>query len=271
MINSMRITSERVALEAFVAADLVGLVKRAFPQLLEDFKGLMGFTSSVEQAIQLTPDARSFVNDIARKHSYVDIAPLTAWVPQGFVGDYLSYAPSLQAQVTHVEQLLGNTLGPFTGFLAKVLTNYDDQLSTQTTSYIQLEKVRNGLEADNAKHFKAGSTAVQSSLGDVVKRNADWEPVLQLANELVTRMNKIDRRLINKKIAESSDLMERLIRQIKNNKIDHLTPQVITNISNGAFQVAKEVEFYSIVYYRVLAFSDAISKTVTATKAVFKP
>lgn len=271
MINSMRITSERVALEAFAVADLAALVKRAFPQMLEDFKGLMGFTNTVEQAIQLTPDARSFVNDIARKHSYIDIAPLTAWVPQGFTGDYLSYAPSLQAQVAHVEQLLGTTLGPFTGFLAKVLTNYDDQLSTQTNSYIQLEKVRTTLEVDNAKHFKAGSVVVQSSLGNVVKRNADWEVVLQLTNELTTRMNKIDRRMINKKIAESADLLERLIRQIKNKKIEHLTPQVVTNISNGAFQVAKEVEFYSIVYYRVMAFSDAISKTVSATKEVFKP
>lgn len=270
MIRSLQISSERIALEAHIVSDLVGLVKKAFPQILDDFKGLLGFTNPLEQAIQLTPEARSFVNDIARKHSYVDIAPLNAWVPQGFKGDYLSYVPCLELQVAHVERLLSETLGPFTGFLAKVLTNYDDQLSTQAINYTKLETVRKHLEDQNAMFYEAGSTRAQSSLGQVVKRNNDWEPLLHSTNELITRMNKIDRKVITKKIAESADLLERLIRLIKNNKIPHISPQVVTTLSNGAYQVAKEVEFYSIVYYRVLAFCDAVSKTVSQTKAVFK-
>lgn len=270
MIKNLQLTSERIALEAFIVSDLAAMVKRAFPQILDDFKGLIGFASPVEAAIQLTPEARSFVNNVARKHSYVDIAPMSAWVPEGLSGTYIDYIPSLQGQVAHAERVVNETLGPYCGFLAKVLTNYDDQLSTQAVSYTGLNKVREGLEAGNAKHYRKGSTQVQVSLGDVVKRNSDWETVLHNADELSQRMNKVDRKALNKKLTEATDLLDRLIKQIKAGKLDHLTPEVVTTLSNGAYQVAKEVEFYSIVYYRVMAFTDAVSKTVRSTSDILK-
>lgn len=268
MIRNLQLTSERVALEAFIVSDLAALVKKAFPQILDNFKDLISFTSPVEAAIALTPEARSFMNNVARKHSYVDIAPMSAWVPEGFNSTYLDYVPSLQAQVDHADGIVNETLGPFVGFLAKVLTNYDDQIATQAISYTALNKVREALEEDNAKHYRKGSTKAQVSVGDVIKRNSDWETVLHNADQLSMRMNKVDRKALNKKLAEATDLMDRLIKQIKAGKMDHLTPEVVTTLSNGAFQVAKEIEFYSIVYYRVLSFTDAVSKTVKNTQSV---
>lgn len=267
-IKSLQLNSERIALEAFIVSDLAALVKKTFPMILDNFKGLLSFATPIEAAIALTPEARSFMNNVVRKHSYMDVAPMSAWVPEGFSGTYLDYLPSLEAQVTHAESIVNGTLGPFTGFLAKVLTNYDDQIATQAVSYTGLNKLREALEADNAKHYRKGSTKAQVAVGDVVKRNADWETVLHTTDQLSMRMNKIDRKALTKKLDEATDLLDRLIKQIKNNKMDHLTPEVVTTLSNGAYQVAKEVEFYSIVYYRVLAFTDAVSKTVKNTQSI---
>lgn len=270
MLNSLRLTNEMIAMEAFSVSDLSGLLKRAFPQMVDDLKSFIGIASPLQEAIQLTPQARAFVNDVVKKHSYVDTAPLAAWVPEGMTCTYLEYLPVLQASVDHAEKIVNETLIPYCTFLARVLTNKEDQLSTQAYNYAGLDKIRDGLQAENAKCFKHGSSQAQVSMSDVVKRNNDWETVLHTSNALLDKMNKVDRKALNKKIEESTDLLDKLIRKIKHDDLTAVSPQVVETLSNGAYQVGKELEFFSVTYYRTLSFVEAVNKTVTNSTAILK-
>ncbi|EKD22668.1 MAG: hypothetical protein ACD_84C00015G0001 [uncultured bacterium] len=49
--------------------------------------------------------------------------------------------------------------------------------------------------------------------------------------------------------------------KIKRNEFDGMSPEIIRNLSDGAFQVASELEFYSVMHYRVTAYANAVTRT----------
>lgn len=266
--NSLRNTKNMIALEAFSTSDLSGLLKRAFPQMVDDLKSFIGIANPLAAAIQLTPEARAFIGNVVNKHSYMDTAPMAAWVPEGMTATYSDYLPVLQASVDHAAGVVDETLIPYCTLLSKLISNKDDQLSTQAYDYSGLEKVRDGLQAANDKCFKRGSSTAQASLGDVVKRNSEWEHILSTSNKLLDKMNKVDRKALNKKVDESAHLLDTIIKKLKNEEFTTISPQVVENLANGAYQVGKELEFFSITYYRVLSFVEAVNKTIANTTQV---
>lgn len=265
MTTSLSRTREMIAMEAAITTDLAGLLKRVFPQMIEDLKSFVGIADASLQAIQLTPQARQFVDKVVKKNTYLDIAPMSAWVPEGLAVSYTQYLPILQACVDHAATIVDGTMIPYCTFLSRLITNRDEQLQSMAYDYTALEKIRDGLQDANAKCFKKNSNVAQVSLGDVVHRNAEWEPILHAANALLEKMNKVDRKALNKKVEESTHLLDTIIKKLKHDEYTSITPQVVENLSNGAYQVGKELEFFSVTYYRTLSFVEAVNKTITFT------
>jgi hypothetical protein len=75
-------------------------------------------------------------------------------------------------------------------------------------------------------------------------------------------INKIERSHLNKKVDECVEMLDRISNRIHEGHFDKVSPAILIDLSDGAFQVASELEFYSIVYYRVLGLSESISRTI---------
>ncbi|MNU19586.1 hypothetical protein D3C71_78170 [compost metagenome] len=268
--TTLRLRRDLVALEAFTTPDVVGLLKRVFPSIKEEFGSFMARFSPNEQGLSLTGGQKVFLHDLG-KHNYADVLALSAWTPEGLKVTYLEYAMVLDSAVAKASHLMDNVLVPYSAYLAQLVTNLDAKYSSEniTLNYKAMAQDRDVMNAALGKCFVPGSSKAVATIGQVIKRNADWPAVFTTTDALVQTMNKIDRAALKKKIAECTDLLDRIAGKIKREEFEGVSPSVLQNLSDGAFQVASELEFYSVTYYKVLALTEAVNRTVKHFGEVF--
>ena len=260
MDNYLKRARDMVALEAHLVPDLSGLVQRVFPSILDGIASFKGFFTP-EPAMSITPDQKGFLKHLDGR-SYSTLMSVGAFVPEGMKSTYLEYAAVLHPAVMHAQNAT-KVIDDFSTFLAMIVTNKDalHETSTKKKFYAELQEDRHKL-AKNIQSCFDKSTKTDVRVEDVVKRNADWENVFKISDELTKEVNKIERTHLNKKVEECTEMLDRIGKQIHAGHFEKVSPAVILDLSDGAYQVASELEFYSIVYYRVLAFSQAVTRTV---------
>lgn len=248
-----------VALEAFTLHDIAGLLHRAFPAIRKGFEDLVGLVSPAERPVAFSADQKQFLELLAG-HNYVTLSPLPARVPQGLKVPYLVYAEELSDAVAHAAQIL-DELARYTLFLGKLVTSHDFQYSAEYNPgyYQELQYRRDEDNEKLGKCFQTGSTRTERTYADVVSRNADWKAVFEVANRLATEINRIDRTVIVKKIEEAVHLLNIIEKKIARNEFEAVSPGVITELSEGAYQMASQLEMYSTVWYKVQTFVTAVN------------
>jgi hypothetical protein len=61
-----------------------------------------------------------------------------------------------------------------------------------------------------------------------------------------------------------------IIDKIQKNEIEHVSPEVTQNLAFGAYEVAREIEFFSVVYYKVLALTTSVDATTVKVNNFIK-
>lgn len=270
MLNQLRIKRDRLALEAFSGADVKQILTNTFPEMVRDLMGFVNRFAPDTPAIVLNSKYSEFVREI-NKHAYLDLAPLAAFVPEGLNVTYDNYLDELEKAVKHASGVLDDVMSPYSVFLSQLISNTDQKFNTASfnSTYNRLATARDNLNTGLGNCFTNGSTRVERTIGDVIARNTDWTMVLHRNEQLSKTVNKIDRKVLNKKIAECNQLLEAIIAKINRNDFDGASPQVVTNLADGAYQVASELEFYSAIYYKVMALTEAINRTMAHFFKVF--
>lgn len=263
-ITYLKTQRDRVALEA--AVDLVNmgkLFKDAFPAIGESLKGFLGLFRAEDPPIKLTRDQQAFVNMVS-KTNYLEVAPIAAYVPEGMKLTWLDYMDRLEPAVVHSTQVLDEVMNEFTTFMGGLLNNHDHKYSTQSfeRKYQMWEKERQAMHKALAGAFD-DHHGTQTSIGKVIDRNADWATVFKRLDAMVNTLNGVSRDKLNAKIAEASMLIDRVIAKgVDRKELDDMSPQTMANLSEGAYGVAREVEFYTAVYYKVDALANAVTSTM---------
>jgi hypothetical protein len=270
MTNAMRIRRDQIALEASLTTNTQDLLRKIFPTIVSEFTGFVGRFVPSTPAVALAPNQNKFLAEV-QKHSYMDIEALRAFVPEGLNVSYPKYEEALLPAVQHAAVVVDQVLSPYSTFLSQLINNDDNKFSTKS-----FDKVYKDLAAKRAEYnkqlgkcFKNSSHAVETTVGKVVTRNADWRPVFHSCNEMTKLINTVDRKALNKKVEECTHLLNTIISKLKKGDFENISPQNVENLANGAFQVASELEFFSVIYYKVLSYTTAINKTVEHCEAVF--
>ena len=271
MNNSLRIQRDRLALEALSGADIKSLMTTGVPAMLTEIKCFFNQFAPDQPAIKLTGKQQDFVKEI-QKHPYLNIAPLTAFVPEGLNVTYANYASHLMMGVMHASRVLSGPLSAYTTFLSQLISNHDQQLSSTSfdKAHKELARERNDINEELGSCFKRGSTKTDVTIGDVIARNSDWPAVFQNSTHILNLMNEVDRKALNKKIAECGDLLDKVMAMSKRGELEGMTPQAMTNLSNGAYQIASELEFFAAMYYKATAYAESLNRTVEHFHTVFK-
>jgi hypothetical protein len=261
-LNKLRIFRDAVALEAFSAQDVAGYFKDVFPGIVRSFKDFTVNFHPTQVGLVLNPQYRNFQRDLP-KYTYVDVSPMNAYVPEGLKTTYLEYMAALQDAVGHAVHIM-DVLTPYSTYLSQVITNQDMAISTQSfeLEFKQLQKERLDLNEKLGACFLKGSTQTDVAVSDVVRRNADWIDVFAQANDIVDAMNRVNRTIILKKVAECDTHLAVLLRMVESKKTDKLSSQMVGNLADGAFQVASELEFYAATHYKTEVLMAAINRTV---------
>ena len=269
--KQLRLQREVVAVEAFAVSDVAGLLKKIFPVVTENFGSFVGMFDTPAEVAALSPSHRKMSTDVV-KHQYIDMADLTAYKPPGLSTNYLVYLEALEPAVEHVIQTLGKLAPEFTLLLSRLINQEDYQRSSifNEAEFKKIEKKREDILKMIGNNFKKGATDVKTTVGNVVSRNADWNLVFNKLEMLNTGIAKVDRKNIARTVKDISDLMDALKTKISNGEMKSVSPEIVRYISEGAYQLASEIELYSVIHYRLLELSGTVNQTVdhfiTSTK-----
>lgn len=271
-LQTLRHHRDVVALETFSvqALDVTGMLRSIFPDIKKHFVDFTSRFSSNDKPLPLSRDQRRFVSLLA-KHSYTDLVPLSVYVPEGLSADYLTFAQALKRGVEHAVKVQ-DLLNTYSTYLAMLVTNEFQRFSTENSAavYKGLQEEREQILRDIGACFKPGSHDTQIKYGDAVARNADWSLIFGEVDTLSKLTNSLNRNVLNQKVKETTHLMEKVIAMLKEGKLESTAHEVAQELSEGAYQIASELEFFSVMYYRTLAFVTAVNSTVDKIEEVLK-
>lgn len=256
-----------VALESETSTDVLGLVRGIYGDVSRAFTNFTAQFSPEDVALNLNPAQRQLVALLNGKH-YVGLEGVACFVPEGLKVSYLEYLAALKPAVDRTSRIMDNFLAPFAGFLAGLVNNHALASTAKQLaildSHVDLE--RRTMNKHLGECFQAGSSVVNTTYEKVVARNSDWPRVFHDTDALVQAINRVDRNALQKKMAECVELMDVLKRQLEQGKFGDMSAATASNLAAGAYQVALELEFYSVVYYKAAALSGALNRTVQSVK-----
>ena len=272
--STLSLISKQLSLESYAQESFIGdFAKRvagifhAFkntPDLLE-VKGLVKY----EDQNPLSKEGKAFIQTV-NSVAYVDLMKLSATVPEGMICTYVQILTPLLETSEYLKGIQAHVVQPYSLYLASFLSNQNTSMSSESKKfeYDKLEKARDARVAAFNKLYKADSYITQTTVGKVVDRNADWLSVLTMQQKIMTNLEAVNRKAIKSETANCVDYLALITDSLKRNKTN-TTPEAAERLSLGAYQVAKELEFFSVNYYRALGLSAAIESTMAHIKRVY--
>ena len=208
----------------------------------------------------------SNVHTALANSNYVVLARLELPVPEGLQVRYLTYLNSLEGAVERIKPL-PTYLDDFTRYVAGILTNHDNRVSTisQDNLFMDLDTSRGAAYAAIASCF-SGGTKAKRKYGDLVERNADWTTIESKAKGLIKELNRYDRAELIAKSKHLHSLLVKVEVTAKRGGFDLANPNVLKTLAEGAYQLASELEYLSVIYYRVLALTKCLEQDLSLLK-----
>jgi hypothetical protein len=163
-------------------------------------------------------------------------------------------------------------LSHYTVFLGALINEHDAQLSTRFDRryYNELRAKRDDFTRMLSGLITPGSTKADTTYGAVVQRNADWKAVFENLNLVAHQINSVNKRMVNKKVEEASHYLGIIEQKIGRGELKDITPQMVTELAEGAYEIGKDVEYFVAIWYKVQAITEALNTTVTTLNKVYE-
>ena len=253
-----------ISIEASVISNLIDSIKNIFPDLSEKFKVTQQVTKDLTDTEQAFKDHRldkdqQFVIKELEHFNYMDIAELTTMVPEGFNGSFIEYMHVMEKSLNRINSLNNEVMQPFYILLSSFLTNKEDRNSLKdfTPVYNKLKESRQELIKEVGSFFNTGHDSSRK-IGVVIKRNSDFKTLFVKMNSLKKTIDSIDIKAIKDNLNKTIELMDLVVQRVQEKSIDSVTPEVAKNLSFGAYEVASEVEFFSVIYFKMIVLNTCI-------------
>ena len=238
------------------------------PDVISAFKG-SNELANLPKVVQLQGDQKSFV-ELMLKHSYLEVREIKAYVAAGQDGTFLDILNELRAHAERCTQLQANELDPYVMFLAHLCSNGEALKATDdgSTHNLMLASSRDTLNEQFGAHFKSSNHDGRARLGQVLARQADWPAVFTDLNAVIRMMESVQRTKIDQLMKQAEDYLEIIYSKVQKGEFANVNPEVCKALADGAYQVACEIEFLSVTYFRVLQQRGAIEHTVAEVQRV---
>lgn len=265
-VAELRYASESMSSYASDAIGAVSKVAGRLRELMPTIKNNFAASQEVGQIEDLklfTKDEQKFLK-ILEHASFAEVRQLRADTPEGFVGSFPAYAGVLHSAANNLTNLAAEVLNPYTVFLGQLISSRDAALATDDKKnvYLKMKKEREDGYSAIAHFFPAKNAQGNQRIGQVIGRNGDWPTVFKLMGEAVEKINAVNREQLAQLIALAEDYLGIIHDMLVQGKLDGVTPETSRALADGAYQVASQIEYYALVHFKTLAFTNAVKGTV---------
>jgi len=237
------------------------LLKTTMPSLVNGFQALVNTIKPKETVMALTVKEAVLLKRV-EQITYINLADLMLPVPEGMQTKYLTYIAILEDAIEYAQGIATN-LEEFTKWVAKIITN-----ASMRNDTARHDNRWRKMQDEREVRYKAIGSCFGTTNNDKLKysklldRNADWHEVINRAHGLTKAINKIDRTELLKQSKHVQSLLEKVLETSKRNGFDATSPEVLASLSEGSFQIASELEFYSVVFYRTSTFLNRLEAAI---------
>lgn len=260
-LTALKRVAAQASFEAQGTHSLTDYAAHMFKPLIKGLSSFTGYFRATDPVIALRSDPATFLR--LMKHApYADMRDYQVYVPEGLDVTYLDYLDALMPAVEHAAKV-PKALDDFTTYLSLLIHRPDATQETKSflNTYAEMDKEREAALAKIAACFSKGLTHTQRPLGQVMKNNASWSGVTDTLNTLNTTMSKVSHKHLNQKIEETLTLLQTTRHQIETQQ-KAVSGETLTNLSSGTYHLAQELEFYSVIWYRLESFTYAVDDTM---------
>jgi hypothetical protein len=271
-VPDLELAMEALRIESEYISNTLDAFKNVLPGLSVKLSNLLKSSPDEELStcVQSTKAAYKELDPKLTLADFMTYRKTLVSVPEGFEGNMLDYIKFLNELTANVYPEAKKIMKAYNLLLSTFITNKDSKVSIKddTGFFKDIEKHRNQITRKLGEYFPSNSSTSKAYLGNVIDRFRDID-------SLVVEVEKLDRRYVsenigelNKQVQESVDLLNLVIADINKGGIDKVSGNASMNVSKGAYEVAKYIEFVSIFRYKTLQAMGAVENTVVQLNSV---
>lgn len=259
----------RLAMESEYASNLISMFRNTIPNFINAItsnnsliKGFIGSNDAIE--LRLSDNQKKAI-DASSRLDWLSFGERIITVPENFEGTLIKYIALLDKVTKELYTLNHTITGEYNVILSAFLTNKENKISLKdhTEFFKRIERTRNGITKELGSFIKVGKIN-KVKLRTVVQRAADLEELIKVSVALNKVHNKEALINVHNSVNASTDLLDNILKQSESGDINNISPAAAMNISKGAYEVAKFVELFGIVYYDVTVLLTIVDSIVNA-------
>jgi hypothetical protein len=184
--------------------------------------------------------------------SFLNYGSTLVSIPEGFKGSLSSYIDTLIKLTPSLYKETFSFIAEYNSILASFITNKEDKISTRDYKflYAKIQSHREHYVKSIEYFFIINSDQSKAKLSTVISRFADLKPLTNSVYELDKLQRLSNLSGLVSEISKTVAMLDIIKKQINDKQLTSLNGNSATNISNGAYELAKLVEFVSIFKFK---------------------
>lgn len=247
---------QRLALEASVVNNVVELFRTTLPafasklsEVASSFVNKDEHSEAALAAFQLVDTNKEQINKI----NFIDHATTLVPVPEGFDGNLLEYLSTLLNMAPAIFVEGNNVIEEYNLVLSNFVTNKDAKTSLKdhTAFYQQVEKNRTAMSDKLAAFFTTKNDRSRLPLGKIFHQTRDIFIAVEKAGHLEKARRTQNLEQFSKNVTKVSNVLNIVLRDSETEDLTNISGSAAMNLSTGALELARYVEFVALFRYRV--------------------
>lgn len=259
-IQDSRVTDEqiesqldRLSLESSYISNLIGIFKDVIPNTASRLKESASTFFSEPEYIEVSQSEVIKIKHITENSTMSNYSTVLVEVPEGFSGHMPSYINYLREELPKVTNDLSGLITEYNSMLAAFISDKATKVSLKDNTHIfkKSEQIRKSVSDGIKKYFKNPEHQSRNALSKVLNQLKEVHPLIKDTNKLAKEVQAMHLDQLKTKVNESTKLLDIIIEQVSKEGIDKVSGQAALNISKGAYEMARAVEFASMYYFRI--------------------
>lgn len=257
-----------LALESNVLVNVIDTFRNVIPNLAHELvERLSSLTPIQDEEIDQLKQLKKRFIEVSKKVEYANFLSYNKTlvsVPEGFKGNLLEFVHFLNKIAPEVFVEANKILGEYNFALSAFITNKENKISLKdhTDLFHRVQRRRDELTKGLNKFFSANTSLSKAPLGSVLNRFADIEDLIDDSVKLETQLNKHNLQEVQEGVKKATELLSIIIKDIESKGIQNIGGNAAMNISTGAYEIGKFVEFIAIFRYRTEQTITSVTKLV---------
>jgi len=267
---------EQLAIESNVLANVIDTFRNIVPDLktkIFEFKDrLTSSATASDKEVKHCEDLFRHLSPKTKYANYVNYSKTLVAVPESFKGNLLQYILLLNKLAPEVYSEANKLLGEYNFVLSTFISNKETKISIKdhTDIFHKAKTARERFSLEISAFFPTNNPQSRNYLGHVIERFYDLEKILDETKKLNNTHSKQNIKNIAELVNNSCDSLDIIIRNLQTQGVSNVSGNSAKNISEGAYEVAKYVEFVSAFRYNREQAIVAVEKLFETVDRVIK-